>query len=110
MQLSDSFKDQLAEKFGDLAGEEDGGADDAARGQETASTLARIAGLVEKLSGFPAADVTPAHRAEDLGLGSLQRIELVVRLEQDSGVRIDDREVAGLNTVGELAEYVDTRA
>lgn len=101
MQLSDSLQEQLAKKLGDTS-PQDAPADE--------STLARVARLVEKLSGFEAQEVQREHTAEQLGLDSLDRIELVVRLEQETGVRLDAEDVADLSTVGALAEYVDKRA
>lgn len=100
MQLSHSLSDQLAAK---LTQTEDTPADLA-----DAPTLARLAALVEKISGFDAQEVTAAHTADDLGLGSLDRIELAVRAEDTFGVRIDDRVVADLATIGQLSEYVDS--
>lgn len=112
MQLSDSFQEQLAQKLGQLneAGATARPADSRAADDKELSSLGRIALLVEKLTGFEAQKVSREHSAADLGLDSLDRIELAVRLEQATGVQLDDREVAALTTVGELADHLDRRA
>lgn len=102
MQLSESlnsFQEQLTAKLG-RAEKKDADLTDA-------PTLARIAALIEKITGYDAQDVDPSHTTSDLGMGSLDRIELMVRVEDMCGVRIDDAAAADLTTVGDLADYVD---
>lgn len=96
MQLSNSLSDQLAARLNQTE-----------EPLTDASTLARIAGLIEKISGTDAQTVEAGHTPEDLGMGSLDRIELMVRVEDTFGVRIDERVAADLATVGKLSEYVD---
>src|SRR4029077_14911959 len=45
-----------------------------------------------------------AHLDRDLGLGSLERVELLARLETAFGVRLPDQVVAEANTPGDLAK------
>lgn len=45
----------------------------------------------------------------DLGIDSLQKIEFVVRIERQSGVRLTDEEAAGLNTFGDVLTVLRTR-
>jgi 1-acyl-sn-glycerol-3-phosphate acyltransferase len=47
-----------------------------------------------------------SHLDRDLGLGSLERVELLARLEADFGVRLPDRVAAEINTPEELARAV----
>src|SRR5262245_58459652 len=42
----------------------------------------------------------------ELGLGSLERVELLARLEAEFGVRLPDRVAAEVNTPEELAQAV----
>src|SRR5262249_48797672 len=42
----------------------------------------------------------------DLGLGSLERVELIARLEKEFGVRLPDRVVAEANTPEDLASAI----
>jgi fatty-acyl-CoA synthase len=43
-----------------------------------------------------------SHLDRDLGLGSLERVELLLRLEKSFGARLDDEVVAGAETVQDL--------
>lgn len=47
--------------------------------------------------------------AEDLGADSLQRVELVMKLEEAFGVKIPDDEAMGLVTVHDAINYVQKR-
>lgn len=102
MQLSNSLSDQLAARLSQT--------EETAPDLTDASTLARIAALIEKISGTDAQTVEATHTPADLGLGSLDRIELMVRVEDTFGVRIDDRVAADLATIGQLSEYVDAQS
>jgi 1-acyl-sn-glycerol-3-phosphate acyltransferase len=68
--------------------------------------LAIAAGLVNELGG---AAVTPslAHSLErDLGISSLERVELLLRLEQAFHIRLPDAVMAGAVTLGDLVTAV----
>src|SRR5258708_32050480 len=47
-----------------------------------------------------------SHLDRDLGLGSLERVELLARLESEFAVRLPDRVAAEINTPEDLAEAV----
>lgn len=49
-----------------------------------------------------------ASLADDLGADSLAAVELVMALEEASGIKIDDADVAGLKTVGDIVNYLDS--
>ena len=65
----------------------------ASRGQGLVSLLARYAGTRE---------IRPETPLEELGLSSLERIELLMSLEAATGGPIDEREFAAARTVGEV--------
>ena len=54
-----------------------------------------VQGLVDELQGAQAPRAVALDQAleRDLGVGSLERVELSLRLEQAFGVRLPDREV-----------------
>ena len=63
--------------------------------------------IVETL-GCDAEQVTPeATLAEDLGADSLASVELVMALEEATGVSIEDDALAGLKTVGDIRNYLN---
>lgn len=46
---------------------------------------------------------------EDLGLDSLEDVELIMELEEEFGVAIPDDEAAGFRTVADVIEYLRRR-
>jgi long-chain acyl-CoA synthetase len=68
-----------------------------------------ITAIVAGLAGRPAADVQPAARlSTDLDLDSLQRVELLGVIEEETGVFVDDDALQPDTTVGELIALVET--
>ncbi len=44
--------------------------------------------------------------AEDLGFDSLDFVQLIMTIEQASGIRLDDRQAAGIRTVSDLLDLL----
>ncbi len=44
---------------------------------------------------------------EDLGVDSLDVVEMLMSIEEEFGVVVPDDEVANLKTIGDVAKYVD---
>lgn len=56
-------------------------------------------------------DITPGKLlAEDLGLDSLDAVDLVVAMEKAFQCRVDETQVRSLRTVGDLYEFVACHA
>lgn len=70
-------------------------------------TYGELARLITQVAGVE----EPAHedRLEDVGITSLNLIELTVRAEERFTVRFDEGTAAAFETVGEVADYIDTR-
>ena len=67
----------------------------------------KVRDIIVETLGCDAEKVTPeATLAEDLGADSLASVELVMALEEASGISIDDADVAGLKTVGDCVRYL----
>lgn len=47
-----------------------------------------------------------ARLAEDLGADSLASVELVMALEDATGIKIEDSELENLKTVGDIVNYL----
>lgn len=59
--------------------------------------------LISETLGCDAADVTPeASLADDLGADSLAAVELVMAIEEASGLTIGDDKLPQLKTVGDI--------
>ena len=64
--------------------------------------------IVETL-GCEAEQVTPeASLTEDLGADSLASVELTMALEEATGISIEDSALAGMKTVGDILNYLNS--
>lgn len=77
---------------------------DAQEQTEARGTFARIAELVEDVSGV---ELEPETRIDGSGISSLSRIELAVRIEEEFAVPIDEHVYAQCTTAQDLADYVE---
>jgi acyl carrier protein len=74
----------------------------------TLETLRRI--ISETLSVQPE-EITPESNLRvDLGMDSLDEVELVMAVEEDFGVDIDDDDAVNFATVGDIIKFVDSQA
>jgi len=76
-----------------------------------AQTLAVVRQLLGELGGARGLEEltarrTAAHLERELGLGSLERVELMLRLDEACGVRLPDRVVAEADTVQDLINAI----
>ncbi len=68
----------------------------------------KIRDIIVETLGCEAEQVTPeASLADDLGADSLAAVELVMALEEASGITIADADVEGLKTVGDIVKYLE---
>ncbi|MEV0763996.1 acyl carrier protein [Nocardia sp. NPDC050435] len=73
-------------------------------------TVERIRAIVAEQSGRPPGEIEPHSRLnEDLGLDSLQIVEVIVRIEDGCRVKIPEQDAAGWRTVGDIVGYVVAR-
>lgn len=77
---------------------------DAQEQAEARGTFARLAELVEDVSGV---ELEPETTIDGSGISSLSRIELAVRIEEAFGVPIDEHVYAQCATAQDLADYVE---
>ena len=63
--------------------------------------------IVETL-GCKAEQVTEQATLEELGADSLAAVELIMALEESTGITIDDADAANLKTVGDILNYLKT--
>ncbi|WP_284262150.1 phosphopantetheine-binding protein [Roseicyclus amphidinii] len=67
--------------------------------------FAEIAELVKLHSTDPNATFAEATQLEELGLDSIDLMEIVFRLEETHGAEISISGLAGKNTLGEVVDY-----
>jgi acyl carrier protein len=69
--------------------------------------IAVVSSLLEELGTSPGRALVPSDSLDrDLGLGSLERVELLLRIEQAFGVRLPDETMAAADTIGDLGRAV----
>ena len=68
----------------------------------------KVRDIIVETLGCEAEQVTmEASLSEDLGADSLAAVELVMALEEASGITIDDADEESLKTVGEIVKYLE---
>ena len=65
--------------------------------------------LIEKL-GIETSQITPsANFIKDLGIDSLDYVELIMEFEQSFNIRISDTEGEQIKTVGQAVSYIEKK-
>ncbi len=68
----------------------------------------KVRDIIVETLGCDAEDVTPAASlSEDLGADSLAAVELVMALEEASGLSIAEEDAAKLKTVADITAYLN---
>lgn len=68
----------------------------------------KVAKLLAEQLGIPQSKITPESKIiEDLGADSLDVVELLMQLEDETGKTIPDDEVTKIKTVGEIVEVIE---
>jgi acyl carrier protein len=73
--------------------------------KETATALV-VRTIVDQI-GCAAKDVSPEKTLRDLGLDSLDDVELVMAFEEELDLSIPDEDIEHFKTVGEIIDYVE---
>lgn len=67
----------------------------------------KVRDIIVETLGCDAEEVTPeASLADDLGADSLAAVELVMALEEATGLSIAEEDAANLKTVGDILTYL----
>ena len=70
----------------------------------------KVRDIIVETLGCDAEEVTPeASLADDLGTDSLAAVELVMALEEATGLSIAEEDAANLKTVGDILTYMAAR-
>ena len=68
----------------------------------------RIKDIIVEQLGVNADQINPGAKfIEDLGADSLDVVELIMALEEEFGTEIPDEEAEKLQTVGDVAKYIE---
>lgn len=72
--------------------------------------MEKIKSIIVEQLGVDESEVTPeAHFIDDLGADSLDTVELVMALEEEFGIEISDEDAEKIQTVGDVAKFIDKR-
>lgn len=66
-----------------------------------------LSGILADLLDRPVADLRPDQTLEELGLDSVERIELLTRLEDEFDVEIPQSDAIHLTTIDTLVRYLN---
>ncbi len=70
--------------------------------------MEKIKAIIVEQLGVDENEVTPeAHFIDDLGADSLDTVELVMALEEEFGIEISDEDAEKIQTVGDVAKFID---
>jgi acyl carrier protein len=71
----------------------------------------KVTAIVAEKLGVDKAEVTPdAVFIDDLGADSLDLVELIMAMEEEFGFEIADEEAEKLRTVGDVINFIKTKA
>ena len=72
--------------------------------------LEKVRDVIVETLGCEAEDVKPeASLTEDLGADSLAFVELVIALEESTGIHIEEEEASQLKTVADVVAYLEAK-
>lgn len=72
--------------------------------------LEKIKEVLESTSNVDPSLVTPeANLRDDLGIDSLDSVEIIIALESEFNITIDDEEIKTLATVGDIIKLLESK-
>ena len=72
--------------------------------------LEKIRDILKDYTEVPAEKITPqSHFRDDLGLNSLDVVNVVVAFEDEFGIEIDDDDISGMVRVEDAIRYITER-
>ncbi len=75
---------------------------------DRADIYAKVVAISAQILKVSKESITEQSNLENLGADSLNRVELVMELEETFGIEINDEEAEKLITVGQIVDYVQT--
>ncbi len=74
----------------------------------TAEAMEKVKKIIAEQLGVDESEITnESHFIDDLGADSLDTVELVMALEEEFGIEIPDEDAEKIQTVGDVAKYIE---
>ena len=73
-------------------------------------TLNMLRKAIKKELGRDLGDISLTTTFEDMALDSLDVVQMIMAIEEAFDIEIDDDDVDGLKTIGELVEYIEEKS
>lgn len=70
--------------------------------------LERLKEIILNYTEADAQSITCDTAIRDLGLNSYDFINVIAACEEEFGIEIPDRDIGGMETVGDVLEYIET--
>ena len=77
---------------------------------DASGTESRVCRVIVEQCNVEGERVSPDATLQDMGLDSLEAVELVIAIEQEFDVEIPDEDTPALDTPAMMAAYLDARA
>ncbi len=100
-------RNEIASPAGETTQSAQDEAMEATVGEASHSIAERVRTLIAEMSGFEIESVTDAASWKDLNCDSLDRVELVMAIEQQFGIEVPDSDAETLLIVGDAIKYVE---
>lgn len=72
--------------------------------------MQQVQDIIAEEVGIPVSRLTETTRfTDDLGLDSLDKIEIIMAIEKEFDIDIDDQDAEKLSTVGSVVDYLESR-
>jgi acyl carrier protein len=78
--------------------------------QNPNAIASKVETIIAEQLGISKDAVTPQANLESLGADSLDRVKIVMELEEAFGIEIKDKDIEQFSTVGEFTNYVQSIA
>lgn len=72
-------------------------------------TYAKVVTIISDKLGIDKNTIKPTSTLQDLGADSLDLVEIIMKLEEFFSIEIADEDVAHLNTLDDVVNYVNQR-
>lgn len=71
------------------------------------TTFDKIASIISEQRSIDKNSITLDSTLDSLGADSIDRVEIIIKIEEEFGIEINDEDSEKISTVGQAVDYVD---